>query len=91
MAQGAAGGQAWPAKPIKSLVPYPAPTGVPADIVNRMSVEVGKAVASPDITKRFESLGIEPVGNSPQQAVKFLDDEIAKWRKMITAAGVKAE
>lgn len=72
-------------------VMFLAPTGVPADIVNRMSAEVGKAVASQDITKRFESLGIEPVGNSPQQAVKFLDDEIAKWRQVITAAGVKAE
>ena len=72
-------------------VMFLAPSGVPADIVNRMSAEVGKAVASADITKRFESLGIEPVGNSPQQAVKFLDDEIAKWRQVITAAGVKAE
>ena len=72
-------------------VMFLAPTGVPADIVNRMAAEVGKAVASQDITKRFESLGIEPVGNSPQQAVKFLDDEITKWRQVITAAGVKAE
>jgi hypothetical protein len=32
-----------------------------------------------------------PVGNSPAQAVQFLEEEIAKWAKVITTAGVKAE
>jgi tripartite-type tricarboxylate transporter receptor subunit TctC len=50
-----------------------------------------KAVASADIKGRFESLGIEPVGNSPEQAARFLDDEIVKWGKVISTAGVKAE
>jgi tripartite-type tricarboxylate transporter receptor subunit TctC len=68
-----------------------APAGVPRDIVNRMNAEVAKAVASPEIKSRFEALGIEPVGNSPEAAVKFLDDEIAKWARVIGAAGVKAE
>jgi tripartite-type tricarboxylate transporter receptor subunit TctC len=72
-------------------VMFLAPSAVPREIVNRMAGEVAKAVASPDITKKFESLGIEPVGNSPEQAAKFLDDEIGKWRKVITTAGVKAE
>jgi hypothetical protein len=31
------------------------------------------------------------VGNSPAEAAKFLADEVAKWAKVITAAGVKAE
>ncbi|MBI2318779.1 MAG: hypothetical protein HYU75_17760 [Betaproteobacteria bacterium] len=34
---------------------------------------------------------IEPVGNTPEQAGRFLEDEIAKWSKVITTAGVKAE
>ena len=72
-------------------VMFLAPAGVPAAIVNRMAAETAKAVASPDIKGRFEALGIEPVGNSPDQAAKFLADEIAKWAKVITAAGVKAE
>jgi tripartite-type tricarboxylate transporter receptor subunit TctC len=41
--------------------------------------------------ERFEKLGIEAVGNTPDQAARFLDDEIAKWAKVITTAGVKAE
>jgi len=68
-----------------------ATAGTPKDIVNRMAAETAKAVASPDIKGRFETVGIEPVGNTPEEAGKFLDDEIAKWAKVISAAGVKAE
>ena len=68
-----------------------APAGVPRDIVNRLSAETAKALASPELKAKFESLGIEPVGNSPEQAARFLDDEIAKWAQVISAAGVKAE
>ena len=72
-------------------VMFLAPNGVPRDIVNRMSAEVAKAVNSPDIKAKFDALGIEPGGGTPEQAAKFLEDEIAKWAKVITAAGVKAE
>ncbi len=68
-----------------------APAGTPRDIVNRMSAEVAKAIAARDIKTRFESLGIDPVGNTPEQARKFLEDEIAKWSKVIKTAGVKPE
>ena len=68
-----------------------APAGVPKDIVARIAAETAKAVNSPDIKAKFEALGIEPVGNSPERAARFLDDEIAKWAKVISTAGVKAE
>jgi tripartite-type tricarboxylate transporter receptor subunit TctC len=68
-----------------------AATGTPKDIVNRMAAETAKAVTSADIKGRFETIGIEPVGSTPEEAGKFLDDEIAKWAKVIAAAGVKAE
>jgi len=68
-----------------------APAGTAKDIVNRMSAEVGKAVNSTDIKSKFEQIGIEPVGNSPEEAGKFLDDEIVKWAKVIATAGVKPE
>ena len=80
-----------PALEAATWVLFLAPAGTPREIVSRMSVEVAKAVAAPDIKGRFEALGIEPVGNTPEQAGKFLADEIAKWSKVITTAGVKAE
>jgi len=68
-----------------------APAGTPREIVQRLSSETAKIVAGPDLRARFEQLGIEPVGSTPEQASAFLNDEIAKWAKFITTAGVKAE
>jgi tripartite-type tricarboxylate transporter receptor subunit TctC len=68
-----------------------APAGTPREIVNRLSAETQKAINESDIKERFSQIGIEPVGGTPEQAAKFLDAEIAKWAKVITTAGVKAE
>ena len=68
-----------------------APAGTPRDIVNRLSAEAQKAINESDIKDRFSQIGIEPTGNRPDEAAKFLEAEIAKWAKVITSAGVKAE
>jgi tripartite-type tricarboxylate transporter receptor subunit TctC len=68
-----------------------APAGTPRDVVQRLSSETAKIVTAPDMRARFEQLGIEPVGSTPEQAATFLNDEIAKWAKVINTAGVKAE
>ncbi len=68
-----------------------APAGTPRDIVNRLSQETDKALKSADLAARFDQLGIFPGGGTPEQASRFLADEIAKWAKVITTAGVKAE
>jgi tripartite-type tricarboxylate transporter receptor subunit TctC len=68
-----------------------APAGTPREVVNRLASEVAKIVATPEINGRFEQIGIEPVVSTPEQSAKFLDDEIAKWAKVITTANVKPE
>ncbi len=68
-----------------------APAGTPRDIVNRLSQETDKALKSADLAARFDQLGIFPGGGTPEQAGRFLADEITKWAKVITTAGVKAE
>jgi tripartite-type tricarboxylate transporter receptor subunit TctC len=72
-------------------VMFMAPAGTPKDIVNRLSSETAKVVAAPEMRAGLEQLGIEPVGSTPEQAAKFLDEEIAKWAGVIKTAGVKLE
>ena len=72
-------------------VMFLAPAGTPRAIIDRLSQEANKAVNDPEIKTRFTEIGIEPVGGTPEQTAKFLADEIAKWSKVITTAGVKAE
>ena len=80
-----------PAIQSSTWVVFLAPAKTPADIVTRISTETAKIVASAEMRARFEAQGIEPVGSTPAEASKFLADEIAKWAKVITAAGVKPE
>src|SRR5437868_2830258 len=70
---------------------FMAPGGTPREIVNRLAAETAKAINQSDIKDRFSQIGIETVGNTPAEAAQFLDAEIAKWAKVITTAGVKAE
>ena len=68
-----------------------APAGTPKEIVDRLQGEVAKAMADAALRKRFAELAVLPAGYSPADTTKFLNDEIEKWGKVITAAGVKAD
>ena len=68
-----------------------APANTPKDVVGRLSSEVGKIVRSPDMVDKFASLGVLPVGNSPDEAAAFLKAEMAKWGKIIKEANVKLD
>ena len=67
------------------------PGGTPKPIVDRLATETAKAINESQIKTRFNDIGIIAVGNTPAQAQQFLDAEVAKWAKVITTAGVKAE
>src|SRR6267378_254735 len=68
---------------------FMAPGATPREIVNRLASEAAKALREPEVQERLAQTGIEPVGNTPEQAKRFLDDEIVKWAKVISTAGVK--
>jgi tripartite-type tricarboxylate transporter receptor subunit TctC len=80
-----------PALESSTWVLFMAPGGTPKPVIDRLAAETAKAINESDIKERFNQIGIVPVGNSPAQAAAFLEGEIAKWAKVITSAGVKAE
>jgi tripartite-type tricarboxylate transporter receptor subunit TctC len=80
-----------PALESSTWVLFMAPGATPREIVNRLASEAAKAVRDSEVQDRLAQAGIDPVGNTPEQAKRFLDAEIAKWAKVITAAGVKPE
>jgi tripartite-type tricarboxylate transporter receptor subunit TctC len=68
-----------------------APAGTPREVVNTLNRSIAAVVKRQDINDKIVQVGIDPVGNSPEEFTQFLRDEIAKWGKVIKAAGVKAE
>lgn len=68
-----------------------APAGTPKEIVDRVATEVRKATNSPDLKARFDQLSVIAGTGGAAEAEAFLAAEIARWAKVITTAGVKAD
>ena len=74
-----------------SWVMFMAPAATPKEIVDKLGGEVAKAVKDEAQRKRLAEQAVIPVGATPAETAKFLNDEVEKWRKVITTAGVKVE
>jgi len=68
-----------------------APAKTPRPIIERLHADAVRALNSPDVQERLKNLGADPVGNTPEQYTAFMQNEIAKWAKVIRAAGIKGE
>lgn len=65
-----------------------APAAAPRPAVMRLSDESVKALAAPDLKDRLLALGIEPAKGGVDEFAGYLEAEIAKWVKVIKAAGI---
>jgi tripartite-type tricarboxylate transporter receptor subunit TctC len=68
-----------------------APAKTPRPILERLHTEIVRALQSTEVRERLQGLGADPVGNTPEQYAAFIQSEIAKWAKVIKAAGIKGE
>jgi tripartite-type tricarboxylate transporter receptor subunit TctC len=67
-----------------------APAGTPPAIVKRVHAETTRILKLPEVSEQLLVQGADPIGNSPQEAAKFLQAEIARWTALIKQAGIRA-
>lgn len=67
------------------------PAKIPAPVVEKLNKESVRILAQPDIRERLARLGSVPVGNSPDEARKFIRAELEKWTKTVKAAGITSD
>jgi tripartite-type tricarboxylate transporter receptor subunit TctC len=65
-----------------------APKGTPPVIVAKLNAALAAAVADPEVRNKFQLQGAEPISLPPDQAKKFISDEVKKYHDIITKAGV---
>ncbi len=65
-----------------------APKGTPAPIVAKLNAALKEAVDDPGVHQRFEQQGAATMYLPPDQAKKFIADEIVRYRNIITKAGI---
>jgi len=68
-----------------------APARTPANIIKQLNQEIGRVLAKPDVKERFQSGGVEAAGSTPAYVTAIMKSEIARWSKVIKAAGIKAD
>ena len=68
-----------------------APRGTPVAVVNRLSSEIAKCIATPKVRESFLLLGIESVGSTPAEFTAHLEKEIARWTPIVHKAGLKID
>ena len=68
-----------------------APAKISRAIVNRINAESASSVKSPAMRNLLAANGAEGVGNSPEAFSAFVQAQIAKWTKVVRAAGIQAE
>jgi tripartite-type tricarboxylate transporter receptor subunit TctC len=70
---------------------FAVPTGTPRPIIDRLNVEIGKALAMPDIKQKLGVQGIDVAGDTPEQFGAYMHDEFEKWGQLVKDSGAKVE
>jgi tripartite-type tricarboxylate transporter receptor subunit TctC len=68
-----------------------APAKTPKAVINRLAAAINKAVQHPDTVSRYNTLGIDPVGNTPEQYAAQTRIDITKYAKAVKSSGIKVE
>jgi tripartite-type tricarboxylate transporter receptor subunit TctC len=67
------------------------PAGTPRPMVDKLHADTVRALADPDVKKKFADLGVEAVSSTPAEFAGFIRNEMDKYAKLIKEANIKVE
>jgi len=67
------------------------PVKTPKEIIAKLNADTNAALAYAPVKSRFDELGANPKGSTPEQLAAFLQSEIAKWGPVIKEARIRVE
>ena len=65
--------------------------GTPKALIAKLNAELNRALKLPDVQERMSTLGLDAAGGTPEAFGAFVKEDIARWAKVLKAAGVRAE
>ena len=68
-----------------------APKGTPAAVVNKLNAEINKILARPDTKDEWAKQGVTPIVMKPDEFERYLNDDIAKWERIVKISGAKPD
>ncbi|HKQ27586.1 MAG TPA: tripartite tricarboxylate transporter substrate binding protein [Burkholderiales bacterium] len=76
---------------VDSWVGILAPAKTPPAVVERLQKEIAAVLGEPEIRERYATLGIEPVGNTPEQYAQQIRADLARWESVVRQANIRIE
>ncbi len=67
------------------------PAATPKPIVNKLNAALLDALKSPEIKAKFDGIGAEPLGTTPDELANYLNKEIERWGKVISTNNIKSD
>ncbi len=67
------------------------PAAAPKPIIDKMSTEIAKILAMPDIKEKLGSIGAQPFISTPEQFAAMINAETAKYANVVKTANIKIE
>lgn len=65
------------------------PRDTPRPIVERVNVEVMKVLASKDVVDKLHAMGVDAASSHPPaKFAQFLQDDVARWKKIVADAAI---
>jgi tripartite-type tricarboxylate transporter receptor subunit TctC len=81
----------FPAAEYESWFGLVAPAGIASDIVSRLQRNISSIVSNSEIRQRFAAMSFEPKGTSPEEFIKVIRDDHARWGALIREAGIRLD
>ncbi|MYZ41698.1 Bug family tripartite tricarboxylate transporter substrate binding protein [Schauerella aestuarii] len=67
------------------------PKDMKPDVLAKLNEAMRRAVSSPEIVKKLEEEGSQPLGGQPQAFATYLASEQAKWKAVVKDANIKLD
>jgi tripartite-type tricarboxylate transporter receptor subunit TctC len=68
-----------------------APAGTPAAVIGKLNAGINAALIDPSVRASLEKQGMAPAGGDPARMEALLQRELARWARVVNAAGIKAD
>jgi tripartite-type tricarboxylate transporter receptor subunit TctC len=68
-----------------------APTGTPPNIVQKLNAEVNRILVTPSVQTQLVTMGVDPLGGSPEDFKRTLVKDIPRWKQMVIDAGLNIQ
>jgi tripartite-type tricarboxylate transporter receptor subunit TctC len=68
-----------------------APAGTPRAVIARLNAAFNAALSDVDVRRKLAQAGVTPSPSTPEEFAHYLEQEIARWRRLIRDKGIKGE